>query len=222
MESLTSFRPKRNKSFIYKNLKLSIFEDNNRDNQNISFKSKYTQSDSTTTEEFQKSNNTLNSVSHKKKELPNININNINKGKNIIFKYSIRNKSSKNRKVDLRKLTFKNNKKISLKFNNNKQFRKDIFNNVDFQAKKNVHKIILLKGAPPEDSFLHDYKFKLSKTDVIINKDICTYKCPHVLINHLVFPKKINVNNNVRYIPLSITNRIRGKNLTVLYYRPRK
>ena len=47
-------------------------------------------------------------------------------------------------------------------------------------------------------------------------------KIPNVFINHLMLKNSISVNSKYKYLLLSTTNRIKGKNLTMLYYRPIK
>ncbi len=45
---------------------------------------------------------------------------------------------------------------------------------------------------------------------------------PHAFLNHLIFKNKTNLNNSNanNNLQISLTKRVKAKNLTILYYRP--
>lgn len=211
MGASESFNINRNKSFIFKNLNLSIPDIKNKDNKNLSLNFKTAQSDSTTTEDKNEINDIKRSLSKKDVKLQKININNIGNlinEKNMKYsckksKISIKDENTQSKKVNLGV-----KKEDLLKLNKNNQLRKDKY----IEDVKNI----LLKEIPPKINYLHNYNYDLTNN---IN-----LKLPNVFINHIISKNSINVdiNKNTSYIPLSITKRIKSKNLTILYYRPIK
>ena len=79
-----------------------------------------------------------------------------------------------------------------------------------------------LKPFPPGINCLHNYKYGKSEQNIIFNSRILNPKIPNVLINHLLFKNNINSSEDYKNLPISITNRIKSKTLTTLYYRPIK
>ena len=82
----------------------------------------------------------------------------------------------------------------------------------------------LFKKYAPKINYFYDYKYDLSykNNNYIINTH--KQKIPNVLLNHLLFKNRINVNNNnkANYLSLSVVRRIKAKHITMLYYRPLK
>ena len=65
-------------------------------------------------------------------------------------------------------------------------------------------------------------KYGISNYNNYFNKQILIPKLPNVFINHLLFKNDINTSEDFKNLPISITKRIKSKNLTILYYRPIK
>ena len=222
MESFGSFNTKRNRSYIYKNLKLSFLDFKNKDVENVSLNYKKTESNSTAEEEKNEINELKRDNSQKSIAIKKINIDNIDNFNNVknneyIFKKS--NKGIKEDNTESKKPIFDEKKEIPLKCNNNGQKRKGkCIKNV-----KKINKSVILKPSPPEINYFHKYKFNLSN-NYIINRKLPNPKLPNVFINHLFMQESLNVNinKNSSYIQLSVTKRIKAKNLTILYYRPLK
>lgn len=220
MESPEISRQQRNKSFIFKNLNLSNLDGNNKENPNNSFKSNGSKTGSTTTDE--KKSNITKSIS-----LKNIKSRNIDNIKDeAIIKY-ISNKSNKNlkkRKSNSKKLIFGENKEFSLKVNNNNNqqiLKENRLSNDKKKIAKN-NKNIILKPYPPQINDLYDFRYNLSDIKNIIDTNISKKQLPNVFINHLILQDNINTNKITKNIPISMTKRIKNKNLTILYYRPLK
>jgi len=216
MEVSESLNIKRNKSFIFKNLNLSIPDIKNKDNENLSSNYKTIQSDSTTADDKNEINDIKRGTYKTDVTFQKININNIDNlfnEKNLKDTSKKSKKSIKNVNIQPKKLNLEENEEELLKVNNKNQIRKgDLIKNV--KIKKNV----LLKEFPPENNQLYNYKYELTNNNIIIPK------LPNVFINHLILKNSINVymNKSANYIPLSITKRIKSKNLTILYYLPLK
>ena len=220
MESFGSFSTKRNRSFIYKNLKLSILDFKNKDEENVSLNYKKTESNSTAAEEKNEINDIKRDNSQKNIASKKINIDNISNfynEKNIEYIFKKCNKGIKEENDISQTQTFSEKKEVPLQVNNNKIRKGKCIKHV----KKN--KNVILKPSPPAINYLHDYKFNLSNNN-IINRKLSNPKLPHVFINHLLTKDNPNVNifNNFNFIQLAVTTRIKAKNLTILYYRPFK
>ena len=162
------------------------------------------------------------------KEKISINNNINNKIKNIYNNINNINNNTKNINTNSKKIIFGENKNINSKINNNKPNVKynfnisNKFNNINIQdIKDNKY---LLKESPPPMNCLHNYKYNSS---IRINKcsiDKHRLEIPHVFLNHLLSKERQNGNtfNKKNYLSLSIIQRIKSKNLTLLYYRPLK
>ena len=221
MESFEFFNFKRSNSIIFKNSNNSNFYSKNKEYDNLSFKHKNTQSDSTTTEEKTGNNNIKKSFSQRIIDIPKINFNNVNNFKNeknigILSKKS--NKTIKNKNSNSKKLIFGEIKEEALKINNDNKIKDDKFKRID--SKMNIIKS--LKPFPPGINCLHNYKYGKSEQNIIFNSRILNPKLPNVFINHLLFKNNINSSEDYKNLPISITNRIKSKTLTILYYRPIK
>ena len=221
MESFGSFNTKRNRSFIYKNLKLSILDFKNKDEENVSLNYKKTESNSTAAEEKNENNDIKRDNSQKNKASKKINIDNIsnfNNEKNIEYIFKKCNKGIKEENDGSKMQTFSGKNEVPLQVNNHKIRKGKCIKHV----KKN--KNVILKPSPPAINYLHDYKYNLSNNNIIINRKLSNPKLPHVFINHLLTKDNPNVNifNNFNFIQLAVTTRIKAKNLTILYYRPLK
>ena len=113
------------------------------------------------------------------------------------------------------------NKKINQKINNNNKIGKIYKEDNKIKCEVTQIKKIKLKASPPKLNELFYTNFDLSKNRTIKEKSSKIY-IPNVFINHLMI-NEINLSNNsARYSVLSTTNRIKSKNITLLYYRPRK
>ena len=233
---------KRNNSFTLRNLRINIIESNKKKEDDYSLSIKNTQSDSSTTEEkreitsikdFYPSKNNYNLKLklldlYKNKTISLSNKSITTKIKNIKEKISVNNNNTKNINTNSKKIIFGENKNINSKINNNKPNVKynfnisNKFNNINIQdIKDNKY---LLKESPPSMNCLHNYKYNSS---IRINKcsiDKHRPEIPHVFLNHLLSKERQNVNtfNKKNYLSLSIIQRIKSKNLTLLYYRPLK
>ena len=221
MESFEFFNFKRSNSIIFKNSNNSNFYSKNKEYDNLSFKHKNTQSDSTTTEEKTGNNNIKKSFSQRIIDIPKINFNNVNNFKNeknigIVSKNC--DKTIKNQNSNSKKLIFGEIKEESLKINNDIKIKDDNFKRI--YSKKNIIKS--LKPFPPGINCLHNYKYSRSEQNIILNTKILTPKLPNVFINHLLFKNDIYPSEDYKNLPISITNRIKSKTLTILYYRPIK
>ena len=114
MESFGSFNTKRNRSYIYKNLKLSFLDFKNKEVENVSLNYKKTESNSTAEEEKNEINelkrdNSQKSIAKKKINIDNIdNFNNV-KNSEYIFKQS--NKGIKEDNTESKKPIFDEKKK---------------------------------------------------------------------------------------------------------------
>lgn len=144
------------------------------------------------------------------------------------YNYQKRNQSTKNRKTNMKILFFAKNKDIKQKkiINNNKEQKTNtnIFiknNDFNFGGFNENYKSIL-KPSAPKRCKLHKYKVDLSKKNINNNYNVYRQKIPHVFLNHLLFNNRTNYNiNKDKYnYQISITERIKSKNLTILYYRP--
>ena len=228
MESTRISSIQMNNSFNsrFNNLNLNIKEKNKKD---ISINNKNTQSDSTTIEEKKDINslkkyNSLKLINYDKVKLIYLRKRSISIN---IKKTRENNKSAKNMKTNNKLLIFQENKNISGKINKNERILK-IFINDNCCNTCNVlgctkNSIYLLKKYAPKINYFYDYKYDLSyKNNNYINSH--NKKFPNVLLNHLLLKNIINVNNNnkANYLSISIIQRIKAKNITMLYYRPLK
>ena len=94
---------KRNNSIIYKNTNLFNLDSKKKEDENLSFKHRNTQSDSTTAEEKRSNNNIKKSFSQKNFDITKINltnVNNFNNEKNINFISKKVNKTIKKKNVE--------------------------------------------------------------------------------------------------------------------------
>lgn len=219
MDSIKVFTPKRNKSFVYKNLNLSIIDENKKDCEDLLLKSNNTQSDSTTIEDKKENNCIIKSLSEKTINSTKININN-EKYLKLIFNKP--DKALENVNENSKKLNIIENKDISLKESNNKQMPNNNCCKKDIKIMKKHRKNIILKAFPPEINDFHEYKSNLIIKNNNCNNNVFRPKLPNVFINHLILKNSINNNTDTKYIQFAMTNRIQGKKLTILYYRPSK
>ena len=230
----------------------SILDYNGNDDQNDSLKSKITQSDSTTTEEKKDFSSVKKSFFKKPEKLLisdfNGKISSLKKkGKSLIpakskyksiyqkylkyikikkYNYQKRNKSTKNKKTNMKILFFAKNKDEQQNKINNKVSKKtlNIFiknNDYNFGGFNENYKLFL-KPSPPKKCKLHKYKVDLSKKNINNNYNVYKQKIPHVFLNHLLFNNRTNydINKDKDNFQISTTERIESKNLTILYYRP--
>ena len=162
------------------------------------------------------------------KEKISINNNINNKIKNIYNNINNINNNTKNKNTNSKKIIFGENKNINPKINNNKPNVKydfnfsNKFNNINIQdIKDNKY---LLKESPPSMNCLYNYKYNSCSriNNCIIDKR--RPEIPHVFLSHLLSKERQNVNNfnKKNYLSLSIIQRTKAKNLTLLYYRPLK
>lgn len=243
MKIIPKNQHRKNKSLIYKNSNLSLFRKKENaeknckiDYESISLKSKNTQSVSTGPED--KNENTykrsfskklislsllLNRLSKRKKECPiELNLRR-RKGstpeKNSIQVININHKPEynpvKTSKNDSKKII---NQKINNNNKSSKVYEEDSsINNEMTQANK-----YKLKALPPKINELYYNIYNLSENNYkIFQKKKFNPNIPNVYINHLMLQKNFT-NNTSNNIILSATNRIKGKKLTILYYRPKK
>ena len=221
MESLQLINIKRNNSIIYKNTNLFNLDSKKKEDENLSFKHRNTQSDSTTAEEKKSNNNIKKSFSQKNFSITKINltnVNNFNNEKNINFISKKVNKTIKKKNSKSINSIFVERKEESLKINNNAEITNGNF--ISNNHKNN--KVNCLKSSPSGINCLHDYKYGISNYNNYFNKQILIPKLPNVFINHLLFKNDINTSEDFKSLPISITKRIKSKNLTILYYRPIK
>ena len=130
------------------------------------------------------------------------------------------NKPVKSKKNDSIKniINLGKNKNINPKINNNKIgkiFKED-------KTLKNENKQInkaILKPTPPKINEMFYYKYDFSNNE-FDERNTPKCKVPNVFINHLMLKNKTNVNNESSYLLLSTTNRIKAKQLNIIYYRP--
>ena len=121
MESLQLINIKRNNSIIYKNTNLFNLDSKKKEDENLSFKHRNTQSDSTTAEEKKSNNNIKKSFSQKNFSITKINltnVNNFNNEKNINFISKKVNKTIKKKNSKSINSIFVERKEESLKINN--------------------------------------------------------------------------------------------------------
>ena len=230
---------------IYKNSNLSFYRrrENAEKNWKVDFestslKSKNTQSVSTGPEDkneniykrsFSKKlislSLLLNRLSKRKKECPiELNLRKRRKGstpeKNSIQVINISHKPEYNPVKICKNDSKKNiNKNKNQKINNNNKSEKiyeedSSINNEMTQANK-----YKLKALPPKINELYYNTYNLSEN---YRKKKFNPNIPNVYINHLMLQKGFAENNTSNYLILSATNRIKGKKLTILYYRPKK
>lgn len=249
---------RKNNSFIFKNCKtpffdskIHLFKKSKVDYENMSLKSKNTQSISTGPED-KKESTLKKSQSHKGKDLSHL-LNNLSKKKNVneielLLKrrrkgstpeknanevidinekdamYSLNDdRVVKNRINDVKKniIILLKNKKVHPKINNNNKIGKIYKEDNKIKCEVTQIKKIKLKASPPKLNELFYTNFDLSKNRTIKEKS-SKIIIPNVFINHLMI-NEINLSNNsARYSVLSTTNRIKSKNITLLYYWPRK
>ena len=218
MESLQLINIKRNNSIIYKNTNLFNLDFKKKEDENLSFKQRNTQSDSTTAEEKRSNNNIKKSFSQKNFDITKINltnVNNFNNEKNINFISKKVNKTIKKKNSNPVNSIFVERKEESLKINNKAEIKNDNFI-------RNNNEVKCLKSSPPGINCLHDYKYGISNNNSFFNSQILIPKLPNVFINHLLFKNDINSSEDFKNLPISLTKRIKSKNLTILYYRPIK
>ena len=236
---------RKNKSLIYKNSNLLFYRRSENEEKNCkvdfestSLKSKNTQSVSTGPEDkiesaykrsFSKKlislSLLLNRLSKRKKECPiELNLRKRRKGstpeKNSIQVINIIHKPEYNQvktnKNDSKKIL--NQNKNQKNNNNNKSVKiyeeDSSFNNEMTQANK-----YKLKALPPKMIEMYYNTYNLSQNN---QKKKFNPNIPNVYFNHLMLQKDFTQNNTSNYLILSATNRIKGKKLSILYYRPKK
>ena len=136
-----------------------------------------------------------------------------------------RNKSTRNRKTSLKKLLFANKKDIAPKQNNiNKTPKINLFmknNDYNYGGFNECYRSFL-KPSPPKKCKLHKFKADLSKNNINNNDSVYKQKIPPIFLNHLLFKSSsyYNTNKDKENLQISLTKRIKSKNLTILYYRP--
>ena len=103
-----------------------------------------------------------------------------------------------------------NNKKkvIALVENKNNKRGDDTKDETNSEMKNSILDKNLLKQLPPKISSLYGKKYKF-KND----------KIPNVFYNHLLITSD-TINNKKRIVKCSLTRRIKGKSLTILFYSP--
>ena len=237
---------------LKRHINSSILDYNENSAKNDSLKSRITQCDSTTSEEKKDFSSTKKSIFKKPGKLSisdfNVKVSSLQKkGKSLIpikskyknieqkclkylkikkFNYQKRNKSTKNRKTNMKILFFGKNKDVPQKKinNNNKAEKINIFiKNIDYNfGGFNENYKLFLNPSPPKRNKLHKYKADLIKKNINNNYNVHRQKIPHVFLNHLLFNNRKNydINANKEKSRVSITERIKSKNLTIIYYRP--
>jgi hypothetical protein len=249
---------RKNNSFIFKNCKtpffnskIHLFKKSKVDYENMSLKSKNTQSISTGPED-KKESTLKKSQSHKGKDLSHL-LNNLSKKKNVneielLLKrrrkgstpeknanevidinekdamYSLNDdRVVKNRINDVKKniIILLKNKKVHPKINNNNKIGKIYKEDNKIRDEVTQIKKIKLKDTPPKLNDLFYTNFNLSKNRTN-NDNSSKLLIPNVFINHLMVDNANIYNKSSRYFLLSTTNRIKSKKITLLYYRPRK
>jgi hypothetical protein len=250
MDARKSIKIRKNFS-LKRNLISFNLENNERDIQNNSLRSKMTQSDSTTTEERKDVSSVKKSFHKKPRKLfisdfqnkkpvvkrilkpvliPSKTTKKIISSNNLKYKklrnYNCKksNRSAKNKKIDVKILISNKNKDLHSKINNNLHKRKVFITDNDYNnilLPYDNYKTIL-KPSPPKNSDLHRFKIDSSNKNINNLANVNRQNFPHVLLNHLVFKNKTNVNtsNENNNLQISLTKRIKAKNLTILYYRP--
>jgi len=243
MDSRKSIKIRKNFS-LKRNLISFNFDNNERDILNNSLKSKITQSDSTTTEERKDFSSAKKSFHKtlkklfisdfqsiikviKKKQKRNlipaqatkkiISSKNLNYQKLKNYNYKKSNKSTRSKKIDIKILISKKNKDLHSKINNNLPKRKIFITDNDYNnilLPYDNYKTIL-KPSPPKKTNLHGFNINNLGN---VNKQ----NFPHAFLNHLIFKNKTNLNNSNanNNLQISLTKRVKAKNLTILYYRP--
>ena len=249
---------RKNNSFIFKYWKTPFFESKNNlfkknkvDYENISLKSKNTQSISTSPED-RKECALKKSQSQKGKDISHI-LSNLSKKKNVngielllkgrrkgstpeknaneVIDINQKNDiDSFNDELALKKkinnikkniIILAKNKKINPKINNNNKFGKIYKEDNKIRDEVTQIKKIKLKDTPPKLNDLFYTNFNLSKNRTN-NDNSSKLLIPNVFINHLMVDNANIYNKSSRYFLLSTTNRIKSKKITLLYYRPRK
>ena len=230
--------------------KYNTIKNNKLEYETISLISKNTQSISTSPDDL-KENFIKKSVSQKSINIVHI-LNRLSKRKNVIGNkliFKIGRKCSSSSEKNINKIININQKGIKCKVNENKTSKNknnDSKNNKNMNPKIN-NKIInndkigkiykdnnslkldvkkteknILKVIPPKIIELFYNSFNISNNNLINKRNMLESKIPNVFINHLMLKNSISVNSKYKYLLLSTTNRIKGKNLTMLYYRPIK
>ena len=216
-------------SMIYINLKKSSFltekynslinkASNNSDIQNTSTKSNNNRSSSTSAEEK------IDKIIKRNSSYRNINLNPLIKRlKEHKTPFVSNFKSNSKKKMDIINPTIVNKNDNTNKFNFIFNFDFNINNKIrkrikfdDFKKKDNIK----LKDSPPKATSLFYYKYDLSKD--LKNNNKQKMSIPHVFLNHLTIPNKLNKNTNIKYLKLACTARLKSKKLTILYYNPLK
>ena len=243
MDSRKSIKIRKNFS-LKRNLISFNFDNNERDIHNNSLKSKITQSDSTTTEERKDFSSAKKSFHKtlkklfisdfqsiikviKKKQKPNlipaqetkkiISSKNLNYQKLKNYNYKKSHKSTRSKKIDIKILISKKIKDLHSKINNNFPKRKIFITDNDYNnilLPYDNYKTIL-KPSPPKKTNLHGFNINNLGN---VNKQ----NFPHAFLNHLIYKNKTNLNNSNanNNLQISLTKRVKAKNLTILYYRP--
>ena len=240
------FQHKKNNSslFIYNNLSISeakynTIKNNKLEYETISLISKNTQSISTSPDDL-KENFIKKSVSQKSINIVHI-LNRLSKRKNVIGNkliFKIGRKCSSSPEKNINKIininqkgikckvnenkTSKNNKNMNPKINNNDKIGKIYKDNNSLKLDVKKTEKNILKVIPPKIIELFYNSFNISNNNLINKRNMLESKIPNVFINHLMLKNSISVNSKYKYLLLSTTNRIKGKNLTMLYYRPIK
>ena len=170
----------------------------------------------------------------KKKQKPNlipaqatkkiISSKNLNYQKLKNYNYKKSNKSTRSKKIDIKILISKKNKDLHSKINNNLPKRKIFITDNDYNnilLPYDNYKTIL-KPSPPKKTNLHGFKIDLSNKYINNLGNVNKQNFPHAFLNHLTFKNKTNLNNSNanNNLQISLTKRVKAKNLTILYYRP--
>ena len=141
------------------------------------------------------------------------------------YNYQKRNKSTKNRKTNMKMLFFAKNKDIpSKKININKAPKINLFmknNDYNYGGFNESYKSFL-NPSPPKRCKLHKFKADLSKNNIKSIHSVYKQKIPPIFLNHLLFKScaYCNTYKDKENLQISLTKRIKSKNLTILYYRP--
>ena len=83
-----------------------------------------------------------------------------------------------------------------------------------------------MKSFPPKISNLYDKKYILQQSvyKYFINnnsyKKLNASEVPNIFYNHIMIKNNKKKHENKKFNSISITNRIKGKLLTILYYSP--
>lgn len=217
LDNLKSFKILQNFSYIYKN------NNENKPILNLSQRKLKTSTSNIGLYKFEKK---LISDIKNNKNIPSRNImnNNINLKKDVNKTINITSKNVNN-------ISSENNKKISPELNNINNNRNDINNNKN-HIKFNNNNLKLekefLKSFPPKMSNLYENNYMLYEKNLKNYNNNFSYlklnrsKIPNAFYNHLMVHNNKTKNYNSSYYSISTTNRIRGKLLTILYFRPVK